>query len=232
MEEPGDRLKKARENAGYKSAADAATSLGVSYSTYIGHENNSRGLRRDAAQLYARKYKVSIDWLLTGRDASAGAPVTNGISATKGREGVIGMVPVLGSVRASYWQEVSDGGAFEMSEMVPSSGGYPVDWQVAYRVDGNCLNKIASDGDTLVCVDLIKSGLSIENGDLVIIERTRYGGEMVQRTAKRVRRTSAGFELWPESDDPAHQEPIVLNDMAEHDEVRVAAKVLWILRKP
>lgn len=228
-----DRLREARERAGFASASDAARALGVNYSTYAGHENGSRGLKSDQAELYARKFKVTLDWLLTGRgETPAKLPALPGIVLASGPGARLNSVTIRGSVRASYWQDVSDleyGG--EMSE-VPSAGGVPVEWQVAYRVDGNCLNKVAADGDILVCVDLIKSQAPIENNDLVIVERTRYGGQMVQRTAKRVRRTSTGFELWPESDDPAHQDPIVLNGAAEHDEVRVAAKVLWILRKP
>ena len=36
----------------------------------------------------------------------------------------------------------------------------------------------------------------------------------------------------PESDDPAHQEPIQLDRAAEGEDIRVWAKVLWVLRKP
>ena len=61
-----ERLAEARAAAGYETAADAARALGVREPTYFGHENGSRGLGR-AAQRYATFFKVSLDWLLTGR---------------------------------------------------------------------------------------------------------------------------------------------------------------------
>src|SRR5690606_12042142 len=53
--------------AGYESAADAARALGASYPTYAGHENGSSGFRHKTAAIYARKFGVSLEWLLTGR---------------------------------------------------------------------------------------------------------------------------------------------------------------------
>lgn len=61
-----DRLRKARIGAGYASASVAARSLGVSPSTYIHHENGTRDFGEDAATLYARRYHVTISWLLLG----------------------------------------------------------------------------------------------------------------------------------------------------------------------
>ena len=143
-------------------------------------------------------------------------------------------VRVLGRVAANSWQTVEDDVEQdeEAVERVPSVSGYPVEWQFGMIVEGNCLNKIAADGDRLVCLDLIKSQVDIAEDDLVIVERRKFGGLMRQLTAKRVKRTSQGFELWPESTDPAHQEPIVLKDIPDDVEIRVWAKVLWILRKP
>ncbi len=62
----GDRLRLARKQAGFRTAKDAAESLGVSYPTYSQHENGTRGILREA-ELYARRYKVSLDWLLRGK---------------------------------------------------------------------------------------------------------------------------------------------------------------------
>ncbi len=61
-----DRLRKARADAGYSSVKDASEALGVGYPTYAAHENASRGIRPDAAERYARKFKVSSSWLLFG----------------------------------------------------------------------------------------------------------------------------------------------------------------------
>lgn len=53
--------------AGFKTAQAAADSMGIKYPTYAGHENGTTGLRLDVAASYAKKFKVSIDWLATGR---------------------------------------------------------------------------------------------------------------------------------------------------------------------
>ena len=62
-----ERLVAARKAAGYETSADAAAALGAQYPTYAGHENGSSGFRHKTAAIYARKFSVSLEWLLTGR---------------------------------------------------------------------------------------------------------------------------------------------------------------------
>lgn len=62
-----ERLRRARIAAGYDGPKEAAESLGVSRSTYTQHENGTRGFTRKTAVQYAKKFKVSLDWLLDGR---------------------------------------------------------------------------------------------------------------------------------------------------------------------
>src|SRR5262249_14443249 len=56
METPANRLKKARQEAGYATATDAAHAMGMKPPTYLGHENGTTGLRRTAAIRYAKFY--------------------------------------------------------------------------------------------------------------------------------------------------------------------------------
>lgn len=145
----------------------------------------------------------------------------------------LSFVKVTGKVAANTWMDVDEMDfGYDDIEPVPSVSGYPVDQQFALLVEGNCLNKVAQHGDRLVCVSMTADGVEIVLDDLVIVERRRFGGQMVERTAKRVRQTIDGFELWPESTDPAHQEPIRLNGAHDGEEIAVIGKVLWILRKP
>lgn len=76
MNEPHLRLKQARQNAGFDDAASAARSLGVAVPTYVSHENGSRGFRAGSAENYARRFKVSVEWLLYGRQQSTKSQVT------------------------------------------------------------------------------------------------------------------------------------------------------------
>lgn len=197
-------------------------------STYRAHENGQNDFGVEEAERYAKFYRISAAWLLTGKDAPGASQLTT--SAKKSAK--LGMIPVKGRVKAGDWQDIDSWGAGLMEDWVPSSSEYPLEWQYAFVVDGESLNKVARHGDRLICLDLGESGGGFDDGDLVIVERSRFSGQMKERTAKRARKTLAGFELWPESDDPAHQDAIPYVGNSESDSVVVVARVLWILRKP
>lgn len=61
----GARLAQARENAGL-SLEEARIAFGVAYSTYAAHENGTTAYTLNAAIDYAKRYKVSLDWLVHG----------------------------------------------------------------------------------------------------------------------------------------------------------------------
>lgn len=65
MTEMHERLASARKQAGYSTVRAAAEALGISEITYAQHENGTRGFKRDAADKYARKFGVALEWLLT-----------------------------------------------------------------------------------------------------------------------------------------------------------------------
>lgn len=65
------RLTKAREATG-KDRTEAALALGVPYQTYAAHENGNRAYDAESAVLYARRFRVSLDWLLTGSGRGPG----------------------------------------------------------------------------------------------------------------------------------------------------------------
>lgn len=71
-EEIAARLKMARKAAIGGTAQQAAETLGVPYQTYAGHENGNRGFDIEAAIHYAKRFKVSLDWLLTGHGRGPG----------------------------------------------------------------------------------------------------------------------------------------------------------------
>lgn len=102
-ERQGERLVIARKARGYRTAKDAAKAFGWPYDSYIQHERGERGLSRSAAR-YARAYKVSPGWLLTGEGA---APALEGddsgdnaMPPTGGSKGQFTVVPIAGYVGA------------------------------------------------------------------------------------------------------------------------------------
>lgn len=72
MTSSNERLRQARIAAGYASQREAAKSLGVVEGTYNGHENGHRGFPASRAPAYARKFKVSEEWLLYGKGPGPG----------------------------------------------------------------------------------------------------------------------------------------------------------------
>ena len=142
-------------------------------------------------------------------------------------------VKVIGKVAANTWMDVDAMDfTYDDLETLPTLGGIPPEWQFALVVEGKCLNRVANHGDKLICLDLVKAHASAQPEDLVIVERRRFSGQMVERTAKRLKKSAKGMELWPESFEPEHQEPIALYEPNEEVDVRIVAKVLWVLRKP
>jgi len=67
MDTPGERLKLARERAGYDTAKAAAEAMGAAVATYIQHENGSRGFPAARAERYAKFFRVAPEWLLYKR---------------------------------------------------------------------------------------------------------------------------------------------------------------------
>ena len=61
-----ERLRLAREHAGFRHASDAARAYGWREPTYLSHENGTRGVPIEKAKQYARRFKVNPAWLLTG----------------------------------------------------------------------------------------------------------------------------------------------------------------------
>lgn len=87
--EPSDRLREARLGANFKDAVDAARAYGWKDSTYISHENGTRGLKPAVAARYAKAFKVPAEWLLYGKPRKA-----------EGRQEAPGLVPLVGYVGA------------------------------------------------------------------------------------------------------------------------------------
>ena len=54
----------------------------------------------------------------------------------------------------------------------------------------------------------------VKDGELVIVQRSKFQGAMIETTAKRVRK-NGDFELWPESTHPDFQEPLRVQNRLE-----------------
>jgi len=158
--------------------------------------------------------KKSYDWLATGRGKDNNTSV----------EGL----RLWGEVAAGVWTEVIERqeAEFDCVPVAPDSR-YPVNAQYALKIKGNSVNRVAKDGTIIVCVDIAEAGVQVRPGDLVWVERHR--GSLVEATVKRIRQGREGLELWPESDDPSHQEKLSLKPRKGDTTIAVRGLVIRVV---
>lgn len=140
MSEQGDRLRKARIDAGHKTGRDGVRALlkrGVkaNENTYASNENGNAPFSFARAQEYASVYDVRAEWLYSGdgpmRDAGA-AP----------------MVRIVGSVGANPDGRVILSQADDRYDMAPSPPGAG-ETVVALEVEGHSMRGFADDGSLI-----------------------------------------------------------------------------------
>lgn len=236
--EPKDRLKKAREAAGFRSASAAAKARReINVNTLISNENGNRPISRKMAAIYGDAFGVSPGWLLYGDgppNALSMAMITRVDPFMHAPPQEVPQNPLIiaGDVAAGMWLEASlfEAEHREETNFLPDRR-WPANAQYMVRVRGESLNKIAQDGDLLLCIDYLASGIEPKNGDLVIVERSRDMGATIERTAKRLIRHNGDIELRPESTDPRFQESVFYREGdPDHTIVTVKAKVISVVR--
>lgn len=102
MSELSERLRIARERAGFADARRAIERHGWTASTYYGHENGDRAPRPDKLREYAKAFNVPYSWLSDGGPnppdpTPIATPATNASQPAPAREfGRAGLIPVVG----------------------------------------------------------------------------------------------------------------------------------------
>lgn len=193
MSGASDRLKLARERAGYESAKSAAEAMGVPVATYIQHENGARGFPAARAERYARFFRVTPEWLLYGRVGDAQS---------------IELGPrlfVKGDVAAGVWKEAWE---IDPDEWEVFTGRAdvkaPLQKRFGLRVVGNSMDYVYPPGTILECLEYAGDEV-IPSGKRVIAIRERVDGS-VEATVKELVRDEHGVEwLVPRSSNPAYQ---------------------------
>ncbi len=208
-----ERFLKARK-AKRLSQSDLARLLKVTRNAVSLWEAGKAQPKSNTMQKAAVILDVGFDWLATGR----------------GEESVlVDGLPLVGEIAAGVWHEVGESQEMEFRRVpVAPDPRYPREAQYALQIRGNSVNKVAADGTVVICVDMLAAGLDPRDGDLVAVERKR--GSLVEATLKRVRKGPKGLELWPESDDPAHQEKLTVQPAKGDAEVTIKGLVIYILK--
>lgn len=171
---PSQRLRKARIERGYETAADAARAHGWNLVTYASHENGSRGITRTAALKYAKAFHVPAARLL-GLSTSGG-PAT---VSTKG-------VPVLGTAAWGVWRDKR----MLMDEEQSAEAYVPSDTSriassFGITVDDDSVNRAISRGAVAICEPLHGASIaSLPEGALIAIRRSNGG--LQELTIRRI----------------------------------------------
>lgn len=138
----------------------------------------------------------------------------------------LGYLRVVGKVAAGQFLDVTYEHFKEYDTPYSYGGEMELNGVFGLVVEGESLNRQAKPGDVIVAVRLDHSPREFREGDYVVAEQTR--GDLIETTVKVVRRGTKGWELWPDSDDPAHQKPVSLKNGGT---VRVTAIVLDVIKR-
>jgi SOS-response transcriptional repressor LexA len=190
-----NRLRTARIDAGFASAAEAAKARGWTVPTYTSHENATRGFGVDEAKRYARAFKVNPGWLLA-LDQIRAPEVTLLDSDAPVRE----TLWVKGSVAAGVWREQIEWPRdewFEIEVGPPPRAGVE---RFALRMEGYSMDRTIPPGSILEAIGVRFGSIEPQEGDLVIAQRQRH--DLIEMTCKRLARDGEGYELRCESTKP------------------------------
>jgi phage repressor protein C with HTH and peptisase S24 domain len=235
MTEMGDRLKQAREKH-YKSARQAALRFSWAPSTFAAHENGQNDFSPDDAKKYAKAFKTSASWLLTG----------------EGPEGMFGggeiesdpdyeARPVDGILEIDVRAGLGGGGSMEGRD-VRHDGDYadPVkseSWKFPSRfmreeiraqesqviileTDGDSMEPTIGSGERII----VHTGMRTPSPDGIFALRDRFGNIIAKRL--QVLRSGDPPRVLIISDNKAHApEEVGL------DEITIVGRVLWGLKR-
>jgi SOS-response transcriptional repressor LexA len=187
-----ERLRAAREKAGYASAAEAARAFNWEAPAYRHHENGTRGFGPDAAKKYGRAFKVKPGWLLGLDNVDSGPP-------PQPQED--DRLVVNGSVEAGAWrasEHWNDEREFAIEGMPSPVLGAR---RFGLEVVGRSMDEFYEPGTILDCVSIFDTNVKPETGDHVIVECVRDDG-LRELTVKEYCEEGGRYWLVPRSSKP------------------------------
>lgn len=222
MKTLGERIKEARLDAG-KTQQQLATYCDVSRSAVSQWESGATVPSMDNVNKAATFLHVDSYQLLTGK-------VALNVEGDNNKTGGVALerVPVVSEAEAGVWREIetlesADPDYIEM----PIDARYPGLPRRAVRVTGDSVSEVIGDGGYAIYVQISDLGRDPENGEIVIADRIRHQGGLIERTIKEYRVNGKHPELWPRSKNARHKGPISLSDKKSDDlEVKIVGIVI------
>jgi SOS-response transcriptional repressor LexA len=205
----GSKIKRLRDELGM-SQTDLAHKVGVKQPTIAQLESGDNKTTKHI-------FKIAAALGVAPNALDPNIPLTSEFEDPNG-------LPIMGEVRAGAWLEIDSD--VELVGHIPASTDqrYRGQRQYALKVVGTSMNKVARPGVFVVVADWSDNGADLKHDDLVVVRRER--AHTYEVTLKKARKVGDAWELWPESDDPKHQEPIRLNDENPEWSVVIVGKVI------
>jgi phage repressor protein C with HTH and peptisase S24 domain len=154
MDDRAARLRQARLDAGFETAAAAAEAHGWNRNTYASNENGNAPYSWRRARDYGRAFSVRPEWLYDAQGPAAGQP---------------GPAPVFGRVGADPGGEVLLAGGQVQPEFAPLPPG-GTERAVALRVTGHSMRGLADDGALIYYEDQRTPPSPDMLGQVVVVE--------------------------------------------------------------
>ncbi|MEO0624100.1 MAG: LexA family transcriptional regulator [Pseudomonadota bacterium] len=219
-DEPYQRLKLAREEAGFRTAAEAAQAFNWNEVTYRAHESGQNGIRPSVAERYARRFRVSPTWLMFG---GPGGPADrlSGAADVPAQEEIIRIprfrVQLSAGHGSSIFDEKPDG-------TIPFAGDFFI----------KKLGRSSSKGLFILDVSGDSMEPTIKKGAIVMVdthEKVPDGSIMAFREGefaflKRLTLVSGGFEIT--SDNPSLANRTRTIRPTDDSEFQIIGKVCWV----
>lgn len=165
MTGPHDRLRRARIEAGFETAAAARERFGWAVGTYPHNENGNASFSYKRAKEYAHAYGVRVEWLMDGI-----GPM---------RDGEEPMCRIIGAVGADPGGEVIQTTGQPALDMVPPPPGGSGD-EVALEVRGHSMRGFADDG-ALVYISDQRTPPTPDMFNQVVLVETEDGRVLLKR---------------------------------------------------
>lgn len=234
----GQALKILRSRAG-KNQAEAGEAFGVTGEGWRKYEAGaSKSIFNPSTQSkLAAAVNSTVDDLLVERARLAGddlptpARNTPTVAWTNTRQNTQALLPIRDRVQAGAWLAADDTG-----QVQPAT--YPAIQDQRFSHAQQWLSEVVGDsvnllniceGDLIHCVSAIDINYYPRTGDIVEVERIRFGGQERELTVKQVEVTMEGIQLWPRSSNPRWRTPLIISDdLAEGEEAEVAIRALVV----
>lgn len=227
--EIGNRLKLARSRM-FSTAAEAAQALNMKAVTLRAHENGQNAISVYDLERYARRFNVSIQWLLTGSGDLQPDPE---LHVEVGE-----MIRIRGTIEADRWRPLDEDPHETRKRWLAPNGidervnytdpRFPLEMVEAFRVRGADPLGHYIDGTILFCIDVSDTGF--QDGDHVLVIRER--GDFQNVSVRRVAHTP-GLETRYESLTDPNAEVVISRATDKEELPHVSAVVIGSLtRRP